>query len=135
MDARKTRSSIEERRTFHRYQVNDFLYFSEHGDTHPLARMENISGGGLLFVTDTCLGDMFEILRIDIYWGVNAYCLKDMRCRIVWGEDRQPPSSRAGGDCLVRGGLQFVDLSPMQRAQLEYLIAILGEDGSGSVSM
>lgn len=120
-----------ERRTHHRIAVSELLFFSHHGTVRPLARMENISRGGLLFVTDQCLEAFPEPLRIDIYWGINAYCLKDIQCRVVWGEVRDQHSDEGAKRCLVRGGLQFVEQTALQRAQMEYLMIILGDNKKG----
>lgn len=120
-----------ERRTQHRIAVSELIFFSHHGSVRPLARMENISRGGLLFVTDQCLEEFPEPLRIDIYWGINAYCLKDIQCRIIWGEGRDQHPEKGASRCLVRGGLQLFKQTALQRAQLEYLLIILEDSKKG----
>lgn len=111
----------QERRSNPRFKVKDGAYAALSPDSTIMGQIVNISKGGLCFRYIVHSEQAYESIATHIFVGDNGFYLEKMPYRTI--EDALVESSSSFSSIVMRQRrVAFSDLSPNQRAQLDYFL-------------
>jgi hypothetical protein len=118
-----------ERRKFKRHGIPESAYFVFDHDTSEMARIKDVSLGGLKFEYVFIVNAIIEWRLIDIF-GIKGsrFHLFGIPCRRIYTIDELAENKTFSGSRSRTSGLQFIHLTGDQQTKLESLINQLGTD-------
>jgi hypothetical protein len=112
-----------ERREFKRHEVPVSAYFVFDYDTSEMARVKDVSLGGLKFEYLSIANDFIEWRLIDIFGNNgNRFHLFGIACRRIYAIDELAENKTFSGSRARTSGLEFIDLTGKQQTKLEALL-------------
>ncbi|MEW6429160.1 MAG: hypothetical protein AB1568_14115 [Thermodesulfobacteriota bacterium] len=110
-----------ERREYPRFRMGEKKMFSQCPHCPGLGPIIDISLGGLSFFFE---GKTLPAAEgtIDIYFGNDLFCIRDIPCEKIYIEDRASETEKRGD--VACGRILFGSLNSKQLAQLSYLIQL-----------
>ncbi len=112
-----------ERRKFKRHGLPESAYFVFDHDTSEMARIKDVSLGGLKFEYMSITNDFIEWRLIDIFANNGRrFHLFGIACRRIYTIDELAENKTFSGSRSRTSGLEFIHLTGKQQTKLESLI-------------